>query len=76
MPGSLSRQAKLIPLIGGFLFGTVGAVWSFVFVERQGEEIKRLSRQGPRPRLLGSQRAAAGPVRRTQGAQPGYQISQ
>jgi hypothetical protein len=41
MPGSLSRQAKLISLIGGFLFGTVGALWSFA--DRQGETIGRLS---------------------------------
>jgi hypothetical protein len=43
MLGSLSKHAKLISLIGGFLFGTVGAVWSFVFVDRRSEEIKRLS---------------------------------
>jgi hypothetical protein len=40
---SLSKRAKLISLIGGFLFGAVGALWSFVVVDRQNEEIKRLS---------------------------------
>lgn len=39
----LSRNAKRISLIGGFVFGTVGALWSFVFVDRQNEEVKRLS---------------------------------
>jgi hypothetical protein len=43
MLGSLSRHAKSISLIAGFLFGTVGALWSFVVVDRQGEELKRLS---------------------------------
>ncbi|MFL6237423.1 MAG: hypothetical protein ACJ76N_30160 [Thermoanaerobaculia bacterium] len=41
----LSRHAKLISLIGGFVFGTLGALWSFVVVDRQSEEIKRLSNQ-------------------------------
>ena len=40
---SLARHAKLISLIGGFVFGTMGALWSFVFVDRQNEEIKQLS---------------------------------
>jgi hypothetical protein len=40
---SLSKRAKLISLIGGFMFGAVGALWSFVVVDRQNEEIKRLS---------------------------------
>ena len=39
----LSRYAKSIPLIGGFLFGVLGAVWSFVIVERLGEEMQMLS---------------------------------
>lgn len=40
---SLFKHAKLISLIGGFLFGTVGTLWSFVVVDRQSEEVKRLS---------------------------------
>jgi hypothetical protein len=43
MLGSLSRHAKSISLIGGFLFGAVGAVWSLVFVDRLGEEMRQLS---------------------------------
>lgn len=39
----LSRYAKSISLIAGFLFGTVGAVWSFIFVDRLSEEMRRLS---------------------------------
>lgn len=40
---SLTRRAKTLSLILGFLFGVVGAVWSLVVVDRQGEEMKRLS---------------------------------
>lgn len=40
---SLSRNGKKIALIAGFLFGTVGALWSFVVVDRRTEEVKRLS---------------------------------
>lgn len=43
MPSSLTRRAKTLSLILGFLFGVVGAVWSLVVVDRQGEEMKRLS---------------------------------
>jgi hypothetical protein len=39
----LSRYAKLIPLIGGFLFGVLGAVWSLVVVDRLGSEREQLS---------------------------------
>ncbi len=40
---SLSRHAKAISLVVGFLFGTVGAVWSLVCVDRLGREMSRLS---------------------------------
>ncbi|MFP5285841.1 MAG: hypothetical protein ACLGI9_08895 [Thermoanaerobaculia bacterium] len=43
MPSSLTRRAKTLSLILGFLFGVVGAVWSLVVVDRQGDEMKRLS---------------------------------
>ena len=43
MLGSLSRHAKSISLVGGFLFGTVGALWSFVVVDRLSDELKQLS---------------------------------
>jgi hypothetical protein len=43
MFGSLSRHANLISLIAGFVFGTVGAMWSFVVVDKLGEEKRQLS---------------------------------
>jgi hypothetical protein len=43
MVGSLSRRAKSISLILGFFFGVVGAVWSLIVVDRQSEEIRKLS---------------------------------
>jgi len=43
MLGSLSRHAKSITLVGGFLFGTVGALWSFVVIDRLSEELKQLT---------------------------------
>ncbi len=43
MFGSLSRQVRLISLIAGFLLGTVGAAWSFVFVDRLSEEMRQFS---------------------------------
>jgi hypothetical protein len=43
MLGSLARRAKSISLILGFLFGVVGAVWSLLVVDRQGEEVRKLS---------------------------------
>ena len=41
----LLRRAKAISLISGFLFATVGAVWSFVVVDKLSEETKRLSNE-------------------------------
>ena len=43
MRESLSSYAKQIPLIGGFVFGVVGTIWSFVVVDRYAEELKRLA---------------------------------
>src|SRR5580658_2029470 len=43
MYGLLTRHAKSISLIGGFLFGIVGAVWSFGFDGALGKESKQLS---------------------------------
>jgi cell fate (sporulation/competence/biofilm development) regulator YlbF (YheA/YmcA/DUF963 family) len=43
MTSSISRYAKSIALVTGFLFGTLGAAWSFVFDDRQNEELRRLS---------------------------------
>lgn len=43
MPNFLSRYAKSIPLIGGFLFGVLGGVWSFVIVDRLGAEREQLA---------------------------------
>jgi hypothetical protein len=40
---SLARYAKSISLIAGFLFGTLGAAWSFVFEDRLNDEMRRLS---------------------------------
>jgi hypothetical protein len=39
----LSRHAKSISLIGGFLFATFGALWSFLVVDRLSEEGRRFS---------------------------------
>lgn len=43
MTTSISRYAKAISLIAGFLFGTLGAAWSFVFDERLSDELRKLS---------------------------------
>jgi hypothetical protein len=43
MLGHLSRIAKPISLIAGFLFAVVGSLWSFIVVDRLGAEIKQLS---------------------------------
>lgn len=43
MPGSLPRRAKSISLILGFFFGVVGATWSLLVIDRQGEEMRKLS---------------------------------
>lgn len=39
----VSRHAKRISVISGFVFGTVGAVWSFVIVDKLSEEMRQLS---------------------------------
>ena len=39
----LSRYAKSIALIAGFIFGVIGSLWSFVVVDRLGEEQRQLS---------------------------------
>jgi hypothetical protein len=39
----LSRRAKTISLIGGFLFATLGALWSFLVVERLSEQARALA---------------------------------
>lgn len=39
----LSRKAKPISFVDGFLFAVVGSVWSFVLVDRLGEEMRQLS---------------------------------
>lgn len=41
----LARYAKWFTLIGGFVFGVVGTVWSFAFVDRSNDELKRLTDQ-------------------------------
>ena len=42
--GRLAERLMGISLIAGFLFGTVGAMWSFVFVDRAGQgELARLA---------------------------------
>jgi hypothetical protein len=43
MISSIARYAKSIALVAGFLFGTLGAAWSFVFDDRLNEELRRLS---------------------------------
>jgi hypothetical protein len=43
MLGSLFRKPKSISLIGGFLFATVGAVWSFLVTDNLSEATRRLS---------------------------------
>jgi hypothetical protein len=40
---SIARNAKSLALIAGFLFGTLGAAWSFVFEDRLNEEMRQLS---------------------------------
>jgi hypothetical protein len=39
----LSRQAKSISLISGFLFAIGGALWSFLVMDKLSEDTKRLS---------------------------------
>jgi hypothetical protein len=39
----LSRRAKTISLIGGFLFATLGPLWSFLVVERLSEQERPLA---------------------------------
>jgi hypothetical protein len=39
----LSRNLKPISLVAGFLFTVVGATWSFLIVDRLGEEMRQLS---------------------------------
>jgi hypothetical protein len=39
----LSHRAKSISLIGGFLFATLGALWSFLVVDRLSEQAKTLA---------------------------------
>jgi hypothetical protein len=43
MISSIARYAKSIALIAGFLFGTLGAAWSFVFEDSLNEEMRQLS---------------------------------
>jgi hypothetical protein len=43
MFSTISHNAKAISLIVGFLFGTLGAGWSFVFEDRLSEELRHLS---------------------------------
>lgn len=43
MLGFVSRHAKWLSLVGGFVFGTVGAMWSFLVVDKLGEEMRQLS---------------------------------
>ena len=43
MSHRLFRYAKLFSLIGGFVFGMAGAVWSFAFDQRLGQDQARLS---------------------------------
>jgi hypothetical protein len=39
----LFRHTRAFSVVGGFLFGMAGAGWSFVFDDRLGAEMKRLS---------------------------------
>ncbi len=43
MLDALGRHAKSISLIGGFLFGMIGTVWSFAFDNRLGDELRQFS---------------------------------
>lgn len=43
MFGFLCRHAKRISVISGFVFGTVGAAWSFVVVDKLSEETRQMS---------------------------------
>ena len=43
MLGFLYRHANAAPLIAGFLFGTVGAIWSFAFDHSLGDELRQLT---------------------------------
>lgn len=40
-----ARPAKWIALIGGFVIGLIGAVWSFAFVDRGDEALRKLGEQ-------------------------------
>jgi hypothetical protein len=40
---ALARYAKAISLIAGFLFGTLGAAWSFIVEDRLNEDMRQLS---------------------------------
>lgn len=43
MSDRLVRTARWFSLIGGFLFGVIGVVWSFAFIDRGAEELKVLT---------------------------------
>ena len=38
-----SQHAKSIALVGGFLFATLGALWSFLIVDRLSEQARELA---------------------------------
>ena len=40
-----ARPAKWFALIGGFVIGLIGAIWSFAFVDRGDEELRKLNEQ-------------------------------
>lgn len=40
MAGLLSRHARSLSVVGGFLFGTAGSLWAFAFDDRLGNEMK------------------------------------
>jgi hypothetical protein len=43
MRSSIMRNAKSISIIAGFLFGTLGAAWSFFIDDRLNDEMRQLS---------------------------------
>lgn len=43
MSDRLARAARWFSLIGGSVFGVIGVVWSFVFIDRGTEELKVLT---------------------------------
>lgn len=45
MTDQLVRYAKFLTLTGGFVFGVIGTVWSFVFVDRSNDDLKHLTDQ-------------------------------